>query len=228
MDPVTCFICHDYVRTPVQIDCFSCRCNDVRRVCLYCARRYLQLNTSSASRTSSLRCLTCPTTVDVSKLPSSGEGVYHRDFMLMSIDQRRDYTCPHKCGSFSGGNQCELDRHCSGEACTGRLMACRGGCGTWIPTNEEMAHMSICAHWKKCDMLNCNHWFFTPDSYETHLEEAHQHARCNHCGCFITSPASVSTRIIATSAPLRASCARARLPRMRTRSISRRNTSPQT
>ena len=33
MDPVTCFICHDYVRTPVQIDCFSCRCNDVRRVC---------------------------------------------------------------------------------------------------------------------------------------------------------------------------------------------------
>lgn len=148
---IECKICHDPVKVPVYFTCFPCcqrsndsiQCNSITRVCLFCAEEYLQLNKPSSRRVASLKCLTCPA---YATRYAMNAHPFTKDFMLMSMDDRKNIPCHDGC-DFTG-NQNELDRHRQSE-CIFRLFTCE--CMSVMRMIDKDEHVKT-----------CNKYFFCP------------------------------------------------------------------
>lgn len=178
---------------PVQFSrqCFACPsskenggrcCQDMIRVCLMCARRYLELNVPRMQRDVSRKCLMCDTRAELSTL--NDEVAYHKDFLLMSLDTRADYPCfwsEDGCGFL--GNQTQLERHIR-EDCDFRSIRCPGRSRMGACRKNCVAH-KLAEH----ILMNCEFHADCPickdrisiNSLETHLEVAHDAIECVHC-----------------------------------------------
>lgn len=164
---IICLICHERVRIPVQITCFPCHqeppsCHDISRVCMLCARRYLQLDKPNVLRSPRVRCLTCDAVTSPPSLNSST--CYRKDYLLMSLDTET-YSCPN-CNYH--GSQTELDRHVE-HMCDYRIVRCPasggdGRCGVSYRACDERTHMSECYFyvfcWECVDYIHKDAYFF--------------------------------------------------------------------
>lgn len=186
MEKLQCLICHDDVRVPVSFKqkCFPCPvqrgkpgCHSTLRVCLLCARQYLELNKPFRQRKASLKCLLCPTVGNPQKLKGANDA-YIKDYMYMSIDLRSDYACFHSTsGCAFKGTQNELDRHIQNE-CQYRMTTCQ--CNALYRVVDAQEHFASCAFYHKCPVCAT---YVLWDGYHAHLSSAHQLVACRHVGC---------------------------------------------
>lgn len=147
-----CAICKEYVRVPVRFKCFPCdrnvyepTCNSVLRVCMHCAREYLQLNQPRHKRAPWKRCLLCHEQTSPALL--NAKTAYEKDYLLMSLDKRTDIPCPYDDCIFQG-NQNELDRHMRME-CPYRITFCNN-CRLFYVSEQWTSHRDVCKGWQSC------------------------------------------------------------------------------
>jgi hypothetical protein len=181
VDDVECSICLQQLRVPVKIKAFNCprtrgkpSCNDLKRLCLCCARKYLYLNIPVRSRPTSAKCLFCPTTCDPRDL--NADLAYEKDYMLMSLMTRKDYPCFHSelgC-SFTGG-QHEVDHHIT-NVCEYRTTRCQ--CGTFHTVINTPDHYQNCRYYRQCPC--CKDWKHV-DVIFRHIETDHHSKFCMYC-----------------------------------------------
>lgn len=187
MEPIVCLICHEAVRVPVRFTCFRCphppgkqACNDMIRVCLICARQYLELNKAKNQRAYSRKCLMCPAEVHPSHL--NAERAYAKDFLLMSMDTR-NYPCFHlDKGCEFNGTQQDLDRHIQG-GCDYRMMACPElDCpGVFYAKDLDQHRRTSCYRYIKCELCaDAIHM----DHVLKHMLDAHNMRPCQYCRKF--------------------------------------------
>lgn len=176
---IQCSICHESVRVPVRLTCFPCdvkpgqpSCNSITRVCLCCAREYLQLNKKRGDRIAIRKCLTCPATVQCAHLSSYNS--YEKDFLIMSLDTRDDYQCPHEC-SFQG-TQNNLNHHLHSE-CPRRIVFCKL-CRAVYPAEDENAHAAVCPERFCC--VKCNEHIPIYEQ-KAHYQDMHDMQKCRFC-----------------------------------------------
>lgn len=182
---VQCCICHDSVRVPVRFICFPCKnepgqpsCNSITRVCLACAREYLQLNKKRDDRVYSRKCLTCPAMVRCSQL--SAVNSYEKDFFMMSHDGKEDYHCFHENeGCHFKGTQNQLDHHIQTE-CPHRTISCRY-CRLYYLALEEMDHVPECPQRFQCP---CCLDYVPLQEEKEHFLKQHHKRKCSHCRCY--------------------------------------------
>lgn len=175
-----CLICHELVRVPVRFLCWPCvskqgqpKCNSMTRVCITCARHYLELNQPRDERTPQRKCLTCPAIVRLSRL--CAKNAYEKDYLLMSMDSRTDIPCPREDeGCFFTGNQNELDRHLQSH-CAFRTKWCQY-CTTLYKANVN--HASQCRGHTMCTM--CTSYVPSIKLVE-HKQEVHGIWTCYEC-----------------------------------------------
>jgi hypothetical protein len=188
MERKRCLICHEEVRIPVSFlqPVFGCKvvpgkqwCYSTIRVCLTCARQYLELNKNSNHRIASRKCLLCPQTVNPAQL-RKGHTVYQKDYMYMSMDDKI-YPCLHSECSFQG-TQNDLDHHLQHD-CPYRSVKCV--CHNFFLFDEIQNHQRNCIHFTKCDY--CPSTPNTPPillkNYSCHLKRAHGLVLCPNVGC---------------------------------------------
>lgn len=183
---VICSICQDNARVPVRFTCFPCRseigpsCNSISRVCLMCAREYLQLNKKRSERILYRKCITCPVTVQCSKLKAIHS--YEKDYFIMSHDQRKDYPCFHdRQGCIFKGTQNELDHHIQTE-CSFRIISCRL-CKSYYQAQEEQQHVYSCPQRFCC--FHCEEFIPLYEEKEHYL--SHDLKKCIYCHRWIAT-----------------------------------------
>lgn len=183
---VQCCICHDNVRVPVRFICFPCKnepgqpsCNSINRVCLACAREYLQLHKKWSDRVYSRKCLTCPVMVRCSQL--SAINSYEKDFFMMSHDEKQDYPCFHDHrGCNFQGTQNQLDHHIQSE-CPYRIISCRY-CKSYYEAKEDEEHVYHCSRRFRC--FSCLQHVPVQEEKEHYLHQ-HQQRQCIYCKHYI-------------------------------------------
>lgn len=181
---MTCRICHEHVKVPVKFTCFPCRtqhgrpaCNSLIRVCLLCARLYLQLNLPKNRRNPTKRCLTCPATIRPSTL--TAVSAYEKDFMLMNADNRTDIPCAHEGdGCLMKGTQNELDHHLSND-CVYRTISCKY-CKTYFRAHQD--HLKDCPACITCRLCSSR---IEKNDYGQHMIRIHDSFCCGDCGTII-------------------------------------------
>ena len=190
MSKSVCLICHEDVRVPVKFTCFRCpkqnstpnlsigpSCNDRIRVCMKCARNYLQLNKAPGERDSNRKCLICDTRVNLSAL-TSASSCYEKDYYSMGNDSCADYLCFHsEKGCEFKGTQNELDRHMQ-TTCQYRTTSCP--CGSLYRVCDAQQHFSSCARYRLCP--DCDTYVLYTD-FPYHLRDNHSKMICPHEGC---------------------------------------------
>lgn len=186
MNDIQCCICHENVRIPVRFICFPCEtlpgqpsCNSITRVCLLCAREYLQLNKKRSGRITYRKCLTCPATVRCASL--SAVSSYEKDFFIMSRDPKEDYSCFYDLCSFRGTHTC-LAHHIQTD-CPFRTISCRL-CKTYFQAMDEDKHIQSCPERFCC--FCCHQYIPIHEEMDHYLE--HDLKRCNHCHQWISKP----------------------------------------
>lgn len=185
---IECYICHEDIRVPVRFTCFPCKnepgqpsCNSITRVCLLCAREYLQLNKKRSERTFSRKCLTCPATVRCSELCAINS--YEKDFFMMSHDPKNNYPCFYETdGCDFQGSQNNLDHHIQSE-CRFRIISCRY-CWAYYPATNEKTHVSQCPNYFQC--LYCAEHVPVSEEKE-HFLKIHKQRQCAYCQRYIGS-----------------------------------------
>lgn len=183
MDEIICLICQDPVRVPVKLICFPCKksydkrsCNDIVRVCVSCAREYLQLNKPKSERTFKVKCLTCDSCVDPHYM--NADRSYSKDFMLMSLDKKK-YRCFHsEKGCQFKGLQIELEKH-NREECIYRITNCPSTYCKYIGVACNMnMHMERCRFSELCQ--HCNE-YIDKEHINRHLFVIHALDKCVYC-----------------------------------------------
>lgn len=176
---ITCAICFEAVRIPVKLICFHCaaehgkpKCNSIQRLCITCAREFLELNKPRNERRYAVKCLTCPAICYPSQLNAAS--AYEKDFLLMSIDERDDYECIHGSCGFRG-TQMDLNRHLM-EECPRRHVFCLACRKSFRDDDQE--HKSRCELYTGCFFCR---GFVKKDMLEAHLHESHLIKTCKHC-----------------------------------------------
>lgn len=179
---VQCCICHENVRVPVRFICFQCKnepghpsCNSITRICLLCAREYLELDKKRTERIFYRKCLTCPALVKCSTL--SALNSYEKDFFIMSRDSKEDYPCFYdQDGCRFIGTQNELDQHIQHE-CLLRVISCRY-CRTYYQAKDEDDHVLQCKERFHCSF--CLE-YIPLEKEKDHFLEFHQQQKCPYC-----------------------------------------------
>lgn len=183
--PIECKICFEPCVIPVSFTCFPCSqsemgmpsCNSMTRVCLSCARRYLELDRPRRQRSDEKRCLFCRAVVNPRRLNALKS--YTKDFLIMSMDPRTDYPCVHPGCPFTG-TQMELDHHVR-EDCPLRDCTC-SGCHAYIRFCDRDDHIrSGCPGYKKCRYCEERILIVPRSSMDDHLVAHHQMERCSSC-----------------------------------------------
>lgn len=185
METVLCQICHEGVKVPVYFTCFPCgshnrhgiQCNSIGRVCLLCAREYLQLNRPSHERIHTRKCLTCNAVVNLTHLKALN--AYKKDYMLMSLDHRKTIPCFHTECSFQG-TQNELERHQRDE-CHFRFVRCQH-CHVNFQLSTLEDHKKTCRGCVVCDI--CLR-YIVKSHFDDHLLNVHQRVKCCDCKAII-------------------------------------------
>lgn len=173
-----CSFCLEDVRIPVRFRCFPCvpnlsgpSCHSIRRVCLLCARTYLELNKEASNRSTRKKCPTCPSVTNCRRLNASN--AYEKDYRMMAEDPRTDYACFHKDkGCAFVGNQMDLDKHM--KTCDHRTVSCRD-CHDMFPMTFEKQHEQTCPHRFSCRI--CEERIRVVDA-TSHFMNAHQSTLC--------------------------------------------------
>lgn len=185
---VICSICHEDVRVPVRFTCFPCRvlpgrpsCNAVLRVCLFCAREYLDLNTEQTVRAYERKCLLCPAICSPRTL--NAQRAFEKDYLWMNLDSKT-YSCFYKTeGCCFEGNQNELDRHLQYD-CDFRIEFCLD-CLQPYPFRQKDLHFSSCSARTKCPV--CPEFILLTDIH-SHLIMKHSVVYCKDCKDLIRIP----------------------------------------
>ena len=182
MQVIQCTICHDPIRVPVRFTCFPCvstpgkpSCHSIARVCLLCAREYLQLNIPRHERIYTRKCLTCQAVVHPPSINASS--AYEKDYLLMQLDIRQDITCFRmEQGCPFKGSQLDLDQH-QQHLCNYRNIHCEF-CHIMYKANQEHEHKSQCPGYYECDL--CKQYLLSKDR-ALHLSQIHHRKECPQC-----------------------------------------------
>lgn len=174
-----CLLCLEPIRVPVEFTCFPCssnknmrNCNSVNRVCLHCARTYLQLNKPKKNRPSQIKCLFCDSITNPQTL--NAETSYKKDYRMMVTDERTDYKCVHDTMCPFTGTQIELERHLQ-NSCRYRICFCNH---CLVRYHAQQNHDKICRAKTTC--YNCRQRVLLAD-FSRHLVEDHHLKRCEYC-----------------------------------------------
>eukprot|EP00734_Pompholyxophrys_sp_LG126_P000046 Pompholyxophrys_sp_v1_NODE_2_length_20472_cov_5.132586.p11 type:complete len:244 gc:universal NODE_2_length_20472_cov_5.132586:14041-14772(+) len=174
-----CLLCLEPIRVPVEFTCFPCssnknmrNCNSVNRVCLHCARTYLQLNKPKKNRPSSVKCLFCDSTANPQTL--NAETSYKKDYRMMVTDDKSDYTCVHDKMCPFTGTQTELERHLQ-TSCMYRVCFCND---CHVRYHAHQNHERVCKARKMC--FCCRKRVLHYELSE-HFEKEHSLVKCDYC-----------------------------------------------
>lgn len=178
---VLCSICHEDVRVPVRLTCFPCQsqpgkptCNSILRVCLFCAREYLDLNTEQNLRAYERKCLLCPAICSPRSL--NAQRAFEKDFLWMNLDSKR-YPCFNSNNGCSfEGNQIDLDRHLQYD-CDFRIEFCPD-CLQPYPFRQKDLHLASCSARTKCPI--CPDYVLLMEIH-SHLITEHSLLYCKDC-----------------------------------------------
>jgi hypothetical protein len=149
------------------------------RVCLCCAREYLQLNKPFIERLEHRKCLLCEATVELSKL--NAKNSYKKDYMLMKIIKGDDFKCFHDECPFEGA-QLDLEKHMTSD-CQYRQISCTGRstwskCRKFYVYKDEKEHRASCRFFEKCE--KCDEHVVKIDM-KIHMVTQHGLKECIHC-----------------------------------------------
>lgn len=168
------------IRIPVRLVCFPCgqdrtrpTCYSMQRVCLTCARQYLQLDVPAERRNTSIKCLFCTETCCPRELYA--EIAYEKDFFFMSLDSRSDYRCPLRGDCLFVGTHQQLDVHVHTE-CSYRKIFCVHCMDYFMDCDRE--HKFACRGLEICRYC---HVFFPTTEMEKHLSQIHHFKYCSFC-----------------------------------------------
>lgn len=183
-----CAICFETAKVPVRLICFPCKttpgrpsCHSLTRVCLLCARRYLELDKPRNQRAYTKRCLTCTSTVRPSTLNASK--AYEKEFLLMRFDGEKgnEYECSYvPDGCTYRGTQLQLDVH-MGTECLFRTMSCEF-CKTYFVAHQQEQHLHQCTYCTTCKECGKRVGI---TKVEQHLKEVHQLVPCEDCHQYV-------------------------------------------
>jgi len=178
-----CAICFEVCKVPVRFRCFPCKsspgrpaCHSLTRVCLLCARLYLELNKPRRQRSYSKRCLTCTATVRPSML--NAQQAYEKDFFIIQHDPFDKYTCAYDndgCTSFQGTQE-QLEQHLRDD-CPFRTISC-SHCKLYFVANQQTQHDQLCIGRRECEQCQLR---IPITEMEQHRQQVHAIARCSQC-----------------------------------------------
>jgi hypothetical protein len=177
-----CQICLDDVIIPVEITVFPCylkkgiNCFSIKRICEQCAILYLELNKTTFQKSNTKKCIFCSATIPLKHI---NEPPYKKDFLLMSMDPRKNLKCPY-CDVTA--SHLELERHVSRE-CKNINETCL--CGK-VDRREiiQGEHKLECCFFKQCCVCKS---FINKSDYQMHLLTHHNLNYCQLCDHAIVS-----------------------------------------
>ena len=177
-----CPICLDVLKIPVKFTAFKCpqkigspNCHSITRVCLSCARDYLQLNTPRSQRDLRKKCLLCPSSVELKTLNAYNS--YEKDFRMMAMDIKNDYECVHVShGCHFQGTQNELDRHLQHE-CLFRYIFC-DCCRQSYIAHDKKKHIETCIGYTSCQYC---YEILKKEYMDQHIYQKHMKCICYTC-----------------------------------------------
>ena len=175
MDCLSCPLCLETCRVPVEITGFPCystdtiHCHSMIRYCKVCCIKLFELDRPRQDRKHFLKCLFCDTSVNPQLLESVP---FRTDHFLIC----RDITCSLSCPScdYVAPDHQALEKHCS-QQCLNALRVSCSACGVvesvsqthaclvdeeGFPPSEDIVNMTVCSQCSKSTLL----------SMEEHLE----------------------------------------------------------
>lgn len=178
-----CCICLENVLIPVEPLCFQCRdcdsneseisCYSMKRICLVCMERYLDLHKHRMERSIKKKCIFCPMTCPLHQFPKSK--TFRVDYLLMDRDVNIR-SCPY-C-SFQS-NHLKVARHVFSE-CPLYYVEC--DCGYTCKRQDMREHVSMCDKFHMCDI--CKIYILETET-PRHMYYEHDKTRCFTCHEFI-------------------------------------------
>jgi hypothetical protein len=174
-----CLLCLDTIRIPVELICFPCslvktqlHCHSVNRICLHCARVYLQLNEVIHKRKKIVKCLFCDVITNPQTL--NADNSYKKDYRMMVSDGKTDYKCIHEDLCSFTGSQMELECHVRSK-CQYRMCFC---VDCHVRYRADTNHSNFCKARLTC--FSCGEHVLKT-KLSQHLEEKHNRKKCLYC-----------------------------------------------
>ena len=164
MDSLSCPLCLETCRVPVEITGFPCysndniHCHSMIRYCKACCLQLFEMDKPRHERKQFLKCLFCDTNVN----PQLLERVpFRTDYFLIRQDTTSSLTCP-SCEYVASDHQ-DLEKHCS-QQCLNALRVSCSACGAFRTSEthtclvEETKHpeedMTVCSQCSKSTLLS--------------------------------------------------------------------------
>jgi len=170
MDSLSCPLCLETCRVPVEITGFPCystdaiHCHSMIRYCKACCIQLFELDRPRDERKQFLKCLFCDTSVNPQLLETVP---FRTDHFLICRDTARFLACP-SCDYVAPDHQ-DLEKHCS-QQCLNALRVSCSACGVVESVSQTHAcladeeppseDMTVCSQCSKSTLL----------SMEEHLE----------------------------------------------------------
>lgn len=171
-----CIICYETVLLPVQMICFSCHsdtdihCNTFCRICLRCAKKFLQLDLSWTEREFYKKCFFCAGTVVIYNLME--KDAFQFDYTWMQLDNDSLHNCPfcHQPNFSHIG----LLRHL--KICDQYTVTCE--CGITLERKDFLFHYAGCPYYEFCS--SCSRYLIKTEM-DKHQLDLHFNIKCFMC-----------------------------------------------
>lgn len=179
MDLEICCICLESIIIPVEPICFPCRddgqisCFSMKRICLVCFEKYLELQKHRMDRTIKKKCLFCPQCCQLHN--HHKHKTFRVDYLLIDRNPK-EIKCPY-CGLI--GSHLQIAKHIF-SSCPDYFIECE--CGYTCNRNNMNQHHMSCLLYKQCNMC---HEFVIDDELPRHMYYHHDQTRCFTCHQFI-------------------------------------------
>lgn len=178
-----CCICLEPILIPVEPVCFQCKdqddgkmsCFSMKRLCLTCIEKYLDLYTHRYKRPLKKKCLFCPSVAYLQQTPKNK--LFRIDYLLIDKDTSVR-QCPMSGCQFQDIHL-KVARHVFTE-CPYYHMDCE--CGMTCMRKDMQDHYKICEKFTFCSICNV---YLLKDGLAQHMYYEHDKTKCFTCHQFV-------------------------------------------
>lgn len=179
-----CCVCLGCVLVPVEPVCFQCQdqsdgrisCFSMKRICLVCIEKYLELHKHRNERPLKKKCLFCPKTALLQQTPKNK--LFRVDYLYMGKDDKTIRKCPMG-GCTYQNTHIQIAKHICTE-CPYYHVECE--CGHTCVRAQIQDHYKVCELFIFCQLCGM---YVVKTEMAQHMYYQHDQTKCFTCHQFV-------------------------------------------